>query len=355
MEPQNVPPTPLVTSAPASTPALAAPAAPPANMPETRMSFRLHALSVTVAILAIFVAMARGYVTNGPAATMVGEWIGAMLIGLLAGWIAFFVADRSNLVGNLVFCALVTLAVVAPSITRIGNTAVMRQLQEANTQNLDRLEQRILSSEDFPMTAEWDQSIAKIDGAAKSSSGEQKKVFQAMSEALREARPTLVTYDEESRRATEAGWADVSTISGLGDVKERLRVVQAFRQAAENAKITIKDLPDKVSNKLPRMSHKARQEFSEGFKKGMGGDHIDSIRQEDINLADAVLGMLKLLETEWEHLEIERDNSTVIFESDEAAEKYNKFAEALSIAAERQKELQLKAIQNARERLSQPK
>lgn len=201
----------------------------------------------------------------------IGAVVGLLLWPLLASWIAFRLARRSNGVGNAAFVVVLLVCLVA-HITRtrtspvslappsVPSMAEIRALSEqAQKASLEGDEQRALQ-----LTAE---SAAKLEAVAANSRGTEKIVMEYAAGLARAQNQVLKQYISAAGIYADSGGASLAGLSDAASIQSRLALLDAALSAHEHVVNYFRSISDRIPAELASkgVAKKDADEFLAGF------------------------------------------------------------------------------------------
>lgn len=248
--------------------------APPPGPPEIVPRFRLHLIAVGIAAIiavAVFAGSIRGHADPDAnrLSQAIGAVVGLLIWPLLASWLAFRLARRSNRVANGVFVAGVLLCLVShvtrtrvspPAPPSSPSMAEIRALsEEARKASLDGDEQRALK-----LTAE---SAAKLDEVAANSKGSEKTVMEYAANLARAQNEVLKQYITAANVYADAGGASLVGLTDPQSIQPRLARLNAALSAHDGVIDYFRAISDRIPRELAAkgIAKKDADEFLAGF------------------------------------------------------------------------------------------
>lgn len=242
--------------------------------------FKLYLIPVGIAAVASVAVLAgslRGLARSDPdgfrISQAMGAVVGLLLWPLLAAWIVFRLAGRSNRVGNAAFIVVLLLCLVAHATrTRVDaptstlpqkdqtSIAEIRAIsEEARKASLEGDEERALK-----LTAE---SAAKLDEVAATAKGSEKIVMEYAANLARAQNEVLKQYITAAGVYSDAGGASLIGLADPESLERRLALLGTAISTHDAVIVYFRTISDRIPRDLSSkgVAKKDSDEFLSGF------------------------------------------------------------------------------------------
>lgn len=180
----------------------------------------------------------------------------------------------------------------------------------------------------------------QFDNAAKTLSGDDALISQAMSRYVARMQDGLEKYNNAASKLRAAEVLNLETLSDKGLIAPRRALVQDFIAANDELKAVMTNSEDSIRADLTSLNV-APQEIDQaiaGFDSKFTPRRalVLQIRECDDHMGQAMTGILDLLETNWGKWNYDPTTNLVQFEDADAQSSYHQFLAALKAASQEQ-------------------
>ncbi|MFT6618866.1 MAG: hypothetical protein ACJASX_001762 [Limisphaerales bacterium] len=333
----------------------------PAKKNPDREAFAFQAAKLGAALPFVAIAIAAGlnaaFLNHEPAqraklTLMVGGIaVLVVLIGLLLSLFALIRIPKHGASGILLPALLGLLipgllaAIAIPNFIKAREAAIENRkrgssIVEAQDEMLAELRKGFSEEEGLADTSEARRKYQeRLAAAAQNMSGDQGIALRATAAFSRKQQIRVSAFEKISKDFVDAELLELTTITNRDQLAHRKEAAQRFLGDATEMKTFISGLSGMLRTELDQttLSDQKKDEFVRGFLNG-GQRNIDmgmQIREQDIRIANAMMGVFELLHNQWGNWENNLQAGTVDFESGDAIEKFHAhFAEINEAAAE---------------------
>jgi hypothetical protein len=316
--------------------------------------FRLHAIGFGFALLAFappIVAVVRSASADA-IGYKIGQALGRVLVALLLGWLAFRVARRSNLVGNLIFCTFVALSALGARATvSRADRAALHRLQENNRKDAKKHLAALDTEEGLTDSGVRTvrRQILKLEATVAATSGITKVIAGCGAEFMRTWEPPVADHDAAYNRFEALGAIDAAALRERADIQPRLLVVEKLRVANEVYRERIRNSQEVFESCLSdrRVSESDRHKAAAGFRQSFPIGQLLEIRDIERGIMSGATAYFTLLDKHWGKWSYDSATEAVLFDEDPVAEEYNAILEEIVELGEKEERLQRQMLQRA--------
>lgn len=285
--------------------------APSAGTEPAPPRFRLDPIPLgiaAVAAIAVFAGTIRTLARTDPDASRfshaIGAVIGLLLWPLIASWIAFRLAGRSNRFANGAFILVLLICLVAhatrtrvpppapaPGAQKSASIAEIRAIAEqARQASLGGDEQKAIE-----LTAE---SASKLDQAASAATGPEKTVIEYAASLARSQNDVLKAYITAAGKYADAGGASLAGLSDSASINARLALLDPAIAAHDAVIAYFRAISGRIPVELAArgVPKKSADDFLAGFIANAKIDNLLAIHSAEHGMLVAARRRLELLQ-----------------------------------------------------------
>lgn len=309
--------------------------------------FKLHLVSgafVFIFILSRFLSAVRSDDWD-LFSTKMGELVGGVIVALLLGWLAFLIMRRSNIFGNIVFCALIvvpilsSLGINASKRSSVGTAPVDQETKRIATEALKQIENGHAVTPNFQGDK---QTIEELGAKAATLKGAPRAAVECMAVVLRERQEPQSAYQSAFEELGRAGGVSAEGLVDKSTIENRLAIVLKLNVANEA-------FAERISKSLEvfeacMVSHGIEtgtvREAVHVYGQTAAIPELLALRETDRRICKSAKGILQLLNEHWGAWRWEPDRKQVKFESEAIGQEVALLALELQAAGRDQQAIQ---------------
>ncbi len=316
-----------------------------ASRPHKKQPPRLHPASAVLIVAAFVTTFWKVGVFSGHA-SMTDAIIAfvtpllAMFFGLILGLLVFFVFKRSGAAFNLMFGAVLCLAVYivcssprgrAPAQPSNQSQAAVAGIERMTADLIER--QRRAKESGKPLSNQDFQELAdQLKVAGDKAVGGDASVVKALVQPMRDIGAAGTNASAAKRNFTNAGGIRPATLKTRADIDQRLDLVNVFEKANTEYERVIATIPQAFAQSLKNdgVSDADARAYTEALRgRLVNPTALCRIRSD---YARGARSYLNVLASNWDH-HSEKDGK-IVFQNDAATSELNKAAEMVRKATE---------------------
>lgn len=268
-----------------------------------------------------------------------------MLTGLIMGILALILMKPGHrapvvcqtLIGMAILAFLVAVAV--PNFVRARNAAIAKNkaYDDLAAASADLREKQAASLKGHQLTTPSpDQFQQKLSEAVAKSSGSEAALLKASQDYAARIIALQKSYQEAAKEMSAASVLSTSNLFDRSAIQQRRALVQNFLKCNDEMKTFLDNDSSFLREEFNRMNVPAAEQERalKGFEQVSGSRPkvIHEIREDDDRMGQAMLGILDLLDNEWDHWKYNEATGRVRFESQADLQQYNSFLRQISQA-----------------------
>lgn len=323
-----------------STPTLSTPTTP-------EKGFKLKAWAALPALLLLIALMIAEW-TKSPQgieeplaySRAIGAWVGSLVLAGLIAIAAYFVTLRRTRVLNIAFFTVMVIALILHSTAAALHARNASRARDAHKMELlvESNKAAVYNAYTDPNATISDQTAASekllkdMEQSASTLSGDQARATTALTQTLREVQDAVAPYMQAADVFVQSGGLDPAGIKSIDDTAARLKHLDAMEAANENAERTIATATECFRRRLADAGIEnsgSGRAMLRGLQQGVANQQ--QMRDIQRRFIAASRDYLSVLHTHWGKWTVDAEGS-VIFETDEAVEAFNKAFEQVQSA-----------------------
>ena len=272
--------------------------------------------------------------------------VGFVAVGVLSGLLAIVTAkagERASVVlragGGLVSVGLRAASAV-PNFVRARTLALQDQaaLQDIRAVSSDLRARAVASlNSSHPQPVDAQPLQQSLDRAAAKTSGDTAAMLKGTSAYLQRLQFYKTAYEQALRELTSAKVLTTRTLVQRDQIQGRKAIVTKFMRANDDVKAYVSQGETNYRKELAsfQMSATEREAAIRGFRQSFGAQVplLLEIRNADDRMGNAMLGVLSLLDDNWDRWRFDDNTGKVRFEDNAAVNQFNAFMTQIRQAA----------------------
>ncbi len=190
-----------------------------------------------------------------------------------------------------------------------------------------------------------------LEAASQGASGDTATVAKAGGAYLQRLQPLMKDYAEAAKSLKEPPVLNLSGVERREQLRAKKALVQKFLATNEKLAAFSANPENPFREELEKASVPAKTVEASlvGFRKSIASrsELAVQIRNDDLRIGNALLGMLDLLDANWGRWSYNTQRQKTIFQDDAALDKYISYREEMEAATKEQKRLQMQVVNQA--------